>query len=123
VLGKLGGTLLIVALTASLPARGGEELAIVGTYTKDEVCRGSAAKRKDLLVRITDKEIVSDLGTCTILHRNRNGKTIAMQLECKVPGDQLILGDVTFTIRDEHTLDFDDQDHTSPAVLHRCRDE
>jgi len=23
-------------------------------------------------------------------------------------------------VRDDRTLDFDDQDHTSPAVLHKC---
>jgi hypothetical protein len=44
-----------------------------------------------------------------------------MQVECKVPGDQIILGDVTFTQRDANVLDFDDQDHTSPAVLYKCK--
>ena len=31
-----------------------------------------------------------------------------------------IQGDVTFTQREANVLDFDDQDHTSPAVLYRC---
>jgi hypothetical protein len=30
------------------------------------------------------------------------------------------MGDATFIQRDDNALDFDDQDHTSPAVLHKC---
>jgi hypothetical protein len=119
VLGKVGGTLIVLAVMAS-PALGEDEFPIIGTYTKDATCRGDASRREDLRVKITGKEIQSTLGVCTILHSKRDGKTIAAQVECKVPGDQLILGDVTFTMRDDSTLDFDDQDHTSPAVLYKC---
>jgi hypothetical protein len=119
VLQKVGGALLLVALAAT-PVLGEDDFPIVGTYTKDAVCRGETAQREDLRVKITGTQIQSTMGMCTILHRTRNGNTIAAQLECKVPGGQLILGDVTFTIRDENTLDFDDQDHTSTAVLHKC---
>jgi hypothetical protein len=31
-----------------------------------------------------------------------------------------MLGDVNFTIKDEKTLDFADQDQTYKAVLHKC---
>ena len=55
-----------------------------------------------------------------ILDRTQEGKTFSMQVECKVPGDQFIQGDVTFTQREANILDFDDQDHTSPAVLYKC---
>ena len=120
VIGKAGGALIVIAVMTSVPARGDDDLPIVGTYIKDQSCKGEAARRDDLRVKITGKQIASNMGVCTILHRKRDGKTIAMQVECKVPGDQLILGDVTFTMRDESTLDFDDQDHTSPAVLYRC---
>jgi hypothetical protein len=37
-----------------------------------------------------------------------------------MPGDLTIMGDATFIQRDDNALDFDDQDHTSPAVLHKC---
>src|SRR5262249_61945170 len=68
----------------------------------------------------TSKDIQSYLGTCVILNKRRDGKRISVHVECKMSGDLVILGDVTFTLRDDHTLDFDDQDHTSPAVLHKC---
>lgn len=101
-------------------AAGEDDFPIVGIYTKDEVCRGEASQRADLLVKITRQNIESSLGSCTILNKRRNGRAFQVQLECKMPGDLTIMGDATFTQRDDNALDFDDQDHTSPAVLHKC---
>ena len=73
------------------------------------------------MVRITREQIESQMGVCRILDRRREGKTIMAHVACKVPGaEQPILGDVTFTIRDDTTLEFEDQDHTSDATLHKC---
>ena len=105
---------------ASAPAPGEDDFPIVGTYTRDEQCRATTAARPDLLVKITRKEIASNMAICEILNRKRDGKIFSVHVGCKTPGDQLILGDVTFTIRDNKTLDFEDQDHTSDAVLHKC---
>jgi hypothetical protein len=115
----LCAALAIVVAAAATPAHADDDFPIVGIYTKDEACKGAAVRRLDLIVKITKQEIASNMGTCTILHHRRDGKSIAMQVECRT-GDQPIIGDVTFTMRDENTVDFDDQDHTSPAVLHRC---
>ena len=120
---KLGWMSLVVAvMVPSLPAnvRAEDDFSLAGTYTKDARCRGETAQREDLRVKITENRIESNMGVCTILHRKRDGRTVEAQIECKVPGDQLILGDVTFTLRDDKAIDFDDQDHTSPAVLYRC---
>ena len=105
---------------AASTAGADDDFPLAGTYTKDARCRGETAQREDLRVKITENKIESNMGVCTILHRKRDGRTVEAQIECKVPGDQLILGDVTFTLRDDKTIDFDDQDHTSPAVLYRC---
>ena len=119
---RLAGGLAVVAVMGLIGAvaQGEEGFSISGTYTKDASCQGEAAKRDDLRVRITENRIESSMGVCTILHRRRDGRTVAAQIECKVPGDQVIVGDVTFTLRDDNAIDFDDQDHTSPAVLYRC---
>jgi hypothetical protein len=84
------------------------------------VCNGNGSERPDLLVTITRQRIESPMGVCNILSRKRVGRAISAHVECRIPGDQLILGDVTFTIRDARTVDFEDQDHTSDATLHRC---
>jgi hypothetical protein len=115
-----GGLTLIAVLLINQAVVAEEDFPIVGTYMRDIVCTGNGSQRPDLLVTITPKRIESPMGSCNILSRKRAGQAISAHVECKVPGDQLILGDVTFTIRDEKTLDFEDQDHTSDATLHRC---
>jgi hypothetical protein len=123
VFAKLGCALLVVAVMApglASTAGADDDFSLSGTYTKDASCRGETAQREDLRVKITENKIESNMGVCTILHRKRDGRTVEAQIECKVPGDQLILGDVTFTLRDDKAIDFDDQDHTSAAVLYRC---
>ena len=101
-------------------AAGENELPIVGIYKKDEACKGDGSDRADLLVKITRREIQSTMGSCSILNQRRDGKAILVHVQCAMPGDLVILGEVTFTPRDDNALDFDDQDHTSPAVLHKC---
>ena len=113
-------TVLAVTLAASISVAGDDDFPIVGTYAKDRLCKGDGSDAADLLVRISRAAIQSNMGLCAILNKKRDGRTFAVQLECKVPGNQVILGDVTFTQRDDSALDFDDQDHTSPAVLYKC---
>jgi hypothetical protein len=115
-----GGAVVAMLVAALVPAFGDDDFPIVGTYTKDELCKGDAARRADLLVKITRQNIESSMGSCVILNRRRDGRAIQVQLECRMPGDLTIMGDATFTQRDDNALDFDDQDHTSPAVLHKC---
>ena len=113
---------LLAGVPSSALAVADDELSIAGTYTKDQPCKGDGSDPADAVVTITREAILSALGSCTILDTTKDGKAISMQVECKVPGDQIIQGDVTFTRRDANVLDFDDQDHTSPAVLYRCAD-
>jgi hypothetical protein len=120
VLRFLQGALVLIAIVATTLARAEDDFPITGTYLKDMACKGDGSQRPDLLVTITSKRIESSMGVCSILSRKRTGRAIAVQVECKVSGDQLILGDVTFTIRDENTVEFEDQDHTSDGMLHRC---
>lgn len=117
-----GVAVFVALLLVNPPALGDDDFPIAGTYMRDVTCTGNGSHRPDLLVTITQKRIESPMGSCNILSRKRVGKAISAHVECKIPGDQLILGDVTFTIRDEKTLDFEDQDHTSDATLHRCAD-
>jgi hypothetical protein len=111
---------LVVLTLVCEPVLGEDDFPIVGTYMRDIACTGNGSHRPDLLVTITQKRIESPMGTCNILSRKRVGQAISAHVQCKVPGDQLILGEVTFSIRDDKTLDFEDQDHTSDATLHRC---
>jgi hypothetical protein len=115
-----GALVLVTLLAASPPVHSADDFPIVGTYMRDIACTGTSPNRPDLLVKIMQGRIESPMGVCSILSHKRNGRAISAHVECKIPGDQLVLGEVTFTIRDEKTLDFEDQDHTSDATLHRC---
>lgn len=115
-----GAAILAVMATTVTPVFSDDDFPIVGTYTKDEACKGDTALREDLLVKITRQNVESSMASCTILNRRRDGRAFQLHLECRMPGDLTILGDATFVQRDDNALDFDDQDHTSPAVLHKC---
>lgn len=119
---KSGGVMLFGALVAlATPVAGEDDFPILGTYTRDIACKGNGSDRPDLLVRITRQRIESQMGTCAILTLRRAGKTIQAHVECKIGGSgQPLLGDVTFTMRDGGTLEFEDQDHTSDATLYKC---
>jgi hypothetical protein len=114
-------TAWIAILLATASGLAEEDFPIVGTYTRDRTCKGNGADRPDLVVHITREQIESQMGVCRILDRRREDKAIIAHVACKVPGvEHPILGDVTFTIRDDTTLEFEDQDHTSAATLHKC---
>jgi hypothetical protein len=114
--------LTVIAVTAAVSTSmaGEDDFPIVGTYMKDRVCNGDGSQHTDLLVKISRANIESSMGFCTILNRRRDGRTFLLQVECKIPGDLTLMADVTFKQRDDNALDFDDRDHTSPAVLYKC---
>jgi hypothetical protein len=112
--------LVLTLLGTSAAALAEDDFPITGTYTQNQQCKGDGSDRADLRVKITRKEIESSMSNCDILHVKRDGKSIAAHIECKIPGGQVILGDIMFTLRDDNTLDFEDQDHTSSAILYKC---
>ena len=116
--------LSLVALAATVaPAStspGDDASALVGTYTENEPCKTDGSDADVPRVKITQTEIDSALGLCTILQSKREGNTISVHVECKGPGGSPMLGDVNFVLRDNNTIDFSDQDQTYKAVLHKC---
>jgi len=112
-------TLGIIALiTLATPVLGEDDFPLVGTYTENQACAGADATVSR--VKITLKDIDSVFGLCTILDKKREGNTFAVHVDCKGAGGATMLGDVTFTVRDDKTIDFADQDQTYKAVLHKC---
>lgn len=116
----LGIALLLVG--AGTPALAEDDFPITGTYTENQVCRGDGSDASVSRVKIGPKEIESSVfGVCTIRNRKRDGNKFQVNVECKGPGGAVMVGEVTFTIRDANTLDFADQDNTYKAVLHKCQ--
>ncbi len=114
------GVIALAALGTAAP--GEEDFPLVGTYTENQVCKGDGSDSGVSRVKITLEDIDSVFGLCTILNKKREGVTFAVHVECKGPGGSQMVGDVNFTLRDDKTIDFSDQDQTYKAVLHRCPD-
>jgi hypothetical protein len=113
---------VIALATLGTAAPGEEDFPLVGTYTENQVCKGDGSDSGVSRVKITLEDIDSVFGLCTILNKKREGATFAVHVECKGPGGSQMVGDVNFTLRDDKTIDFSDQDQTYKAVLHRCPD-
>ena len=112
---------LTAAAATSTPARAQDDFPIIGTYTENTACVGADASV--LRVKITARDIDSPiLGLCSILGKKRDGHKIPSMSNARAPAAPPMLGDVTFTIKDDNTLDFADQDNTYKAVLHKCAD-
>ena len=113
--------LSVVALVAlATPVLGEDEFPLVGTYTENQACTPGAPDANVSRVRITPRDIDSVFGLCEILGKKRNGNTFAVHVECKDPSGNQMMGDVKFTVREDKTIDFSDQDQTYKAVLHKC---
>ena len=100
-------------------ARAGDDFPFVGNYTQNVPCKGDGSDPPSVQVKISAKEIVSNVGPCTILDLKRDGETVNVHVECKFPAGPL-MGDISFTPRPDKTLDFVDRDGNYKAVLHRC---
>jgi hypothetical protein len=116
-----GSSIVALAMLATVSISLGEdEFPLVGTYTENEPCKPESSDPKVSRVKITPTQIDSVLGLCTILQNKREGNTFAVHVDCKGAGGSQMLGDVIFTVRDDKTVDFSDQDQTYKAVLYKC---
>ena len=117
----VSSVLSVVALaTPATPLRGEDDFPLVGTYTENQLCKADGAEANVSRVTITVRDIDSVFGLCTILDKKRDGNTFAVHVECKGPGGSQMLGDINFTLREDRTVDFSDQDQTYKAVLYKC---
>ena len=106
---------ITVALIAAGAAPAAEDFALTGSYTQNVPCKGDGSDPNELKVKISPEEIDSHVGVCT----KRYGSNIDAHVECKFPTGPL-MGDVTFTMRPDNTVEFIDRDKTYSAVLYRC---
>ena len=110
----------LVMLGSVLTVFGEDDFPLVGTYTENQACKGDASDAGVSRVKITPRDIDSVFGLCTILDKKRDGNSFAVHVECRGPGGSQMLGDVNFSLRDDKTVDFADQDQTYKAVLYKC---
>ena len=96
------------------------EFLISGTYRAGRPCRGDDASSRTVLITITAQQITHPGGVCTIDDKRQQGNTVVVRATCKDRRGKVLSGDVSFTVRDDKTLDMTAQDGSYTAVLNRC---
>jgi hypothetical protein len=109
----------VIIIGIQSAARADDDFPFVGKYTQNVACKGDGTDAEVTKVTITPQEIVSSVGVCTILDKKKDGDSTLLHVECKFPAGPL-MGDITFTQRPDHTIEFVDRDMTYKAILHRC---
>jgi hypothetical protein len=119
--GVVAGCVACAIVPAHAAQASPQDFPLVGTYMQNVPCKGDGTDKPALKVTISPKEIVSNVGVCTILDNKQDGNSYKMHVECKFPAGPLV-GDLTFTPQPDKTIKFVDRDNTYNAVLHRCPD-
>jgi hypothetical protein len=109
------------ALLGPGAAAADNDFPLIGSYTQNVACKGDGSDPATAQVKISAQEIVSNVGVCTILDTKTDGGTITAHVECKFPAGPL-MGNISFTPRPDHTIEFIDHDGNYKAILHRCPD-
>ncbi len=115
----LTGLMAIGVVIGSGAACAGDDFPLTGNYTQNVPCKGDGSDPHDVQVKISPQEIDSQVGICTFLDTKRDGSSVSAHVECAFPGGPLI-GDVTFTVRPDKTVELVDRDKNYDAVLYRC---
>ena len=122
---KRNTPLLIIALIGlgalAAPAAAQTDAALVGTYTQKHACKGDGTSTPKDLVKITDTMADSNFGPCTFnSDKAWSGTTLKATATCK----QKIGGEydvkLSFTIKEDKTVDFLEEGSQYKSVLYRC---
>ena len=113
---------IVIAAAAAMAGAGtaaADDFPLTGNYTQNVACKGDGSDPVAVQVKISPKEIVSNVGTCTIIDSTHDGDTYTVRVECKFASGPL-MGNLSFTMRPDKTIDFVDRDGNYKAVLHPC---
>ena len=80
----------MVALVIAAGAAFADDFPLSGNYTQNVLCKGDGTDPVAVRVKISPQEIVSNVGTCTILDTTRDGETYAVRVECKFASGPLM---------------------------------
>ena len=110
----------LMVATAALALPAAAEPALTGTYTQNQVCKGNGNDPKKL-VKINDKDVVSNFGPCTFLSKETTGRTTKAPATCKSQSGEFDVA-LVFTLKDDNTVDFLEESSNYKSVLYRCPD-
>ncbi len=121
IIGKKWTFSLSVVLAMLLnSARAEGDFPIEGVYTQNEVCRGDGSEQEFLRVKISSQDVSYAGGLCSIDTRQQDADKVSMKVTCKFKSGAVLSSTISFTKKDNNTLDMAQQGGTYKAVLHRC---
>jgi hypothetical protein len=119
VIRRLAGCVAVILLAATGGGSAEEDFPLTGDYTQNVPCKGDGTDARELKVKISPQQIDSHVAVCTFLDVKRDGARIVAHVQCQFPRGPL-MGDVTFKMRPDRTIEFIDRDKNYSAVLYRC---
>jgi hypothetical protein len=108
----------LMVATAALALPAAAEPVLTGTYTQNQACKGNGNDPKKL-VKINDKDVVSNFGPCTFLSKETTGLTTKAPATCKSQSGEFDVA-LVFTLKDDNTVDFLEESSNYKSVLYRC---
>jgi hypothetical protein len=116
---RLAGCIAVALFAAASAASAEDDFPLTGDYTQNVPCKGDGTDAREVKVKISPQQIDSKVAVCTFLDTKREGSRIDAHVQCQFPRGPL-MGDVTFKIRPDRSVEFVDRDKNYSAVLYRC---
>jgi hypothetical protein len=117
-MGVVAAALVVMADAVSATAAD-DNFPLAGNYTQNVACKGDGSDPVAVQVKISPQEIVSNVGACIFIDTAREGDTISARVECKFASGPL-MGNLSFKLLPDHTIEFVDRDGNYKAILHPC---
>ena len=119
IIGRLAGCVAVAFFVAAAAASAEDDFPLTGDYTQNVPCKGDGTDAREVKVKISPQQIDSKVAVCTFLDTKREGSRIDAHVQCQFPRGPL-MGDVTFKIRPDRSVEFVDRDKNYSAILYRC---
>jgi hypothetical protein len=119
IIGRLAGCVAVAFFVVAGAASAEDDFPLTGDYTQNVPCKGDGTDAREVKVKISPQQIDSKVAVCTFLDTKREGSRIDAHVQCQFPRGPL-MGDVTFKIRPDRSVEFVDRDKNYRAVLYRC---
>lgn len=119
VMGAVAAALVVMVADAGSATAADDKFPLAGNYTQNVACKGDGSDPVAVQVKISPQEIVSNVGVCIFIDTGREGDTISARVECKFASGPL-MGNLSFKLLPDHTIEFVDRDGNYKAILHPC---
>ena len=111
---------LAIGAAARAQDAAAQDKALLGTYVQNQACKGDGSDPAKKLVTIGEKQVDSNFGPCTFGAKTWTGKVLKAPATCKNKAGSEFEISVSFTLKDNNTVDFLEESSQYKAVLYRC---